>query len=233
MGRGRAGTALTLLAAAAGLAALTERAEAQGTVHAALFSAELTAAEARLEVRFELRGILPGDSVSVSLLDFGEAVATGVRAGGGGAPVEIRRSAGAARAARLPVEAGPDGQPALVVAYSVPVPTGGGGSVVAHLPVVTVDLPPEEARPGLFQGRIALPPEWSLREGFPTAMVRSGADPGSWRVELQVVPSVVTVRAATDGRRTPGLPLLLDVVAVAGLVLFSLLGWRHLAAGSA
>lgn len=212
------------------LLATVPGAAGQGVVHATTFRADLTGAgAARVEVVVELRGVAAGARVPVSLLDFRGSAAWDVRVGRDGAPVEIPVTAGAARGASLPVEEGADGEPVVRLTYRVPLPAEDGGGVVAHLPVATVDLAPQEARPGLFQGTVVVPAGWVVTEGFPTGMTAVGED-GRHQVALQVVPSVVTVRARVDGARRPGLPLLLDAVAVGGLLLFFLLGWRHLGA---
>lgn len=205
-------------------------AAAQGTVHAATFVAELAEgdSEVRVQVVFEFTGVAPGDSVPVSLLDFGDAVARDVRVAGADAPATLVRGPGAARSGYLSVGAGPEGSGWLQVTYRVPVPEArGGAGVHLRLPVLTVDLPPEAARPGLFRGQVQVPRAWRVAEGFPTGLAATGAD-GALDVSLQVVPSLVSLRARTDGTWRPGLPLLLDGVAMAGLLLFSVLGWRHL-----
>ena len=205
---------------------------AQGHVHAATLRADLTGAEARVELTYELRGIGAGGSVDVSLLDFGAAGAGDVRVGPSRIPLTLTRAQGAARGGSVPVEQGADGLGRISFAYAVPLPDGESGALVAHLPVITVDLPPEEARPGLFQAELSVPDGWRVTEGFPTGMARGGGA-GSLEAQLQLVPSVVTVRARTDGSRRPGLLFFLDVVATAGLVLFSVAGWRHITARSA
>lgn len=206
---------------------------AQGSVHSATFHADLLAeqGQARVTVDFTLRGLEPGAMVPVSLLDFGAARATQLRVGSEGRTTEFTQGPGAARSALLPVDIAADGESHLTVRYLVPVPMG-DGALVVHMPVVTVDLPPEQARPGLFAAQVQLPPTWAVTEGFPTGLSASG-EAGTLDVVLQVVPSVVSFRARADGRWRPGLPFLLDLVALGTLVGFSLFGWRHLRASEA
>lgn len=218
--------------AAAALLGLAPAATAQATVHAATFEADLRGGEARVTVVYELRGVVSGTAVGVSLLDFGPAAAADVRVGPTGAALALPRTRGAARAGTLEVDAGPDGAARVDLSYVVPLPDGGDGSVVAHLPVATLDLQPERARPELFHAELVVPEGWRVTEGFPTAMYPA-AGVGRLQASLQVVPSVVTVRARTDGRTRPGLLLLLDLVALSGLVAFSAAGWRHLTARAA
>lgn len=218
--------------AAAALFAWSPAAAAQATVHAASFEADLRGAEARVTVIYELRGVVDGTAVAVSLLDFGAATATDLRVGRAGTALALPEVRGAARAGTLEVDTGPDGAARVELSYAVPLPDGGERSVVAHLPVATLDLQPERARPDLFQAELVVPEGWRVTEGFPTAMYPA-AGVGRLQASLQVVPSVVTVRARTDGRARPGLLLLLDLVALAGLLGFSALGWRHLSARAA
>jgi len=201
-------------------------------VHAATFHADLRGSEARVRLVYELRGVVAGTVVGVSLLDFGGAAAVDLRAGDAGAGLSLPEIRGAARGGALAVDPGPGGTTRVELSYAVPLPDGGDGSVVVHLPVATLDLQPERARPDLFRAELVVPEGWSVTEGFPTAMYPA-AGVGRLQASLQVVPSVVTVRARTDGRSRAGLLLVLDLAALVGLVGFSVAGWRHLAPGRA
>jgi hypothetical protein len=223
----RAGRGVVRLVAVAALLTLPARGRAQGVVHAARFSADLTGAAAEVRVTYELRGVAAGDSVDVAALDVGDAAVGALRAGAAGAPVPFAPVFGARRAARVPVSGGPDGSLRLELAYTVPIPSG-GPSLVAHLPVVTVDLAPERARAELFRAELRVPPSWTVTEGFPTTM-RAGREAGTQAASLQVVPALVTVRASTGGGTRLGLVQLLDAIAVVALLAFGAAGWRALA----
>jgi len=222
--------ALVLAAAVGALLAEPGPATGQGTVHAASLEADLATEPgvARVRLRYEISDVAPGALVSVSLLDFGTAVGEDFRVGRAGAPVRMVARNGAARSGSWPVEEGPGGRSVLSVAYRV-VGVGevGDGRFVSHLPVLSVDLSPEAARPGLFQGHVRVPVDWAVTEGFPTGMSADG-EQGSYSVELAVVPSVVILRARADGRRRPGLPAALDLVAIAALLATAFAGWRHM-----
>ncbi len=132
---------------------------------------------------------------------------------------------------RLPVMSGAGTEARVVAAYEVPAAVSGRGAAVrGHVPLLSLDLPPEAASPGLFRAEIHLPPGWTVTEGFPTGMTPAGA-PGTYAVDLAVVPALIGFRARSDGAWRPGLPLALDVVALVALLAFSALGWRHLREG--
>ncbi len=130
---------------------------------------------------------------------------------------------------RLPITtgSGPSG-PVVATSYAVTgAVTEEGARVRGHIPVLSVDLPPEAATPGLFRAELRLPPDWRVAEGFPTGLDATGT-PGVYAVDLAVVPAVLSFRARSDGRWRPGLPALLDVAAVLLVAAFSVVGWRHL-----
>jgi hypothetical protein len=228
-GAGARGAASAALLACA-LGAWASPALAQAKVGSARLQADLTGAGRAAAVRLEytLSGVAAGDSVAVTLLDFGLAIPLEVRVGEAGEAVRVPVSLGAARRARLPVQAAGDGGARLVVAYTIPLPPDAGrGTAVAHLPLLTVDGPSEGARPGLFQAEVHVPPEWTVTEAFPTGLAPAGAD-GALRAGLPVVPSVVTVRFRTGGDRGVPLPLALNVVAGVCIALVGIAGWRQL-----
>lgn len=187
--------------------------------------------ETRVSLTVLVEGVAAGDSVPVTLLDFGQASAEDLRAGPDQAGVTLPVRTGAARRGYLTVEEGDGGRGRLSVSYRVSAPGETGTDVRIHVPVLTVDLPPREAQPGLFRATVVVPDGWVVTEGFPTTLAAGGGP--ELGVELQVVPSLVSLRARRDGRWGLGLPLLLDVVAVAGLLSFSVAGWRHLTAEDA
>jgi hypothetical protein len=218
---------------ACALAACASPLAAQARVTSARVQADLTGGrgEAAVRVEYTLSGVAAGDSVAVTLLDFGLAIPLDVRVGRAGETTRIPVALGAARRARIPVETAPDGGARLVVAYTVPLPPDAGrGTAVAHLPVLTVDGAPESSRAGLFQAEVRVPAAWKVTEAFPTGLGPDGPD-GALRAQLPVVPSVVTLRFRTgEGRGVP-LPLALNVLAGACIALVGIAGWRQLAPG--
>lgn len=209
------------------------QATARGSVAAASFEARLSgdAREARVRVRYELEGVTAGAAVPVSLLDFAAAGARDVRLGPEGSAVVIPVLRGAARGGHLASVRGADGNAVLEASYTVPVPAPDrSGTVRLRLPVLTVDLPPRDAGATRFRARVEVPEGWRAVEGFPTGITRVRGGPPS--VELPVVPSLVSLRLRPDGSWRPGPDLLLDLLAVAGLLVFAALGWRHLGRAS-
>ncbi len=202
---------------------------AQESVRSVRLVADLTARDGSAEVRMDIV-LADADTVgstSAMILDFGRATAGDVRTGAGGDAVDLLRGAGLARSVRLPVEH-IDGEARTQVTYQVEHATvENRGAVRGHLPVLGVRLRPERTLPGLFEAELRLPPEWRVLEGFPTGMTATG-EPGVYRVDLQVVPSLLSFRARSDGAWRPGLPLVLDVLGLGLLLAFSVVGWRYM-----
>ncbi|HSM59906.1 MAG TPA: hypothetical protein VK849_03870 [Longimicrobiales bacterium] len=222
-------TSRRLLAAAlAGCAGLTPPVAAQETVRSVRMSADLTRGGATVTVEVELEGARPGATLSATILDFGEASAAELAVGSDGAPGALSVLQGTARSATLPVEPGAVGSQWVVATYQVAhAVTVDGPWLRAHVPVLSVDRAPAEARPGLFRAELRVPPEWSVTEGFPSRFATSD-EPGVYAVELPVVPSVISFRGRSDGAWRPGVPLLLDLLAGVIILAFSTVGLRHL-----
>ena len=189
-------------------------------------SARLTATVAprssSVDVRIEyaLDGT-PDVPIRLEALGLGEAVVETVQVEGVGL-VALEPESGAMRAGVVDVPA--SGR--LVLRYRVPAAVGiDGPEVRVRLPVVVLDLPPATAGGAVFVTTVEIPPEWSVSETFPTMLGREGdALVGG----LAVVPSFVSVRARSDGAGRPGLPRLLDGLALLVLVGVGILGWMHL-----
>jgi len=214
------------------LLALASGAAGQATVRSARLRAELGSGVATVRVEYLLAGALGGDSVSVSLLDFGAGLPAELSVGEGGERVALR-GRGAVRHARLATETGPGGEARLVVGYGVPLPDAeGAGMLVARVPVLSVERPAEAARPGLFHAEVRVPEEWRVAEAFPTGLGSPRAGE-ALAVDLPVVPSVVTLRFRTDGARGFPLTLALNLVVAACLAVVVYAGWRQLAPGRA
>jgi hypothetical protein len=171
----------------------------------------------------------PGGAVDATALEFAGARVEDVRLVGEGRALTLDRPRPLAGVVRLPVTtASAPTRSEVTTSYAVSGAVAEKGvRVRGHIPVLSVDLPPEAASPGLFHAELRLPPEWTVVEGFPTSLEATGA-PGVYAVELAVVPAVLSFRARSDGRWRPGLPALLDVAAVLLIAAFSVVGWRHL-----
>lgn len=210
--------------------ALFDSAAAQERVRSARLVADLTAGDGSASVRVEyvLDGVVRGAApIEARALDFGEAVVEDVRAGSAGGEVALERGPGLVRRASLRAE-GEAGAERIVASYGVArAAVDRRGAVRGHVPVLTLARPPEQTRPGLFAAELRLPPGWAVLEGFPTGLAATG-EPGVYRVELPVIPAVLSFRARADGTWRPGLAFVLDGVAVAFLLAFALVGFRHL-----
>jgi len=98
--------------------------------------------------------------------------------------------------------------------------------VRVHVPVLTVALPPVTDAGDVFHADVRVPSYWAVTEGFPTGFRPASED--YLAVDLAVAPSVISLRARTDGTWRPGVPLLLDILAGIILAGFLFIGWRHL-----
>jgi hypothetical protein len=234
MGRTPAGALLALFGVAWVVLITTPvGTEGQGTVRSARMLVDLsdTGAGARVRLEYVLEGVPAGTALGLSLLRFGTADVEDLRAGD--EDVVLRALPGVAAAATVTAATTPaPGRTHVRLSYVVadPLTTDGGQALRAYVPILSLDLPPEEARPGLFRAELILPGSWRLSEAFPTGLAPTSLteETGRWVVDLPVVPSVVSFRAHPDARWHPGLPLILDLLAGAILLLFAAVGWGHL-----
>lgn len=195
------------------------------TVVSARMRAAVEPASGRADVHvvYRMSG-RPSTPIRIEALDFGPAVVRAVGAEGSATAIPLGPESGHLRAGELP--AVPSGD-SVVVTYTVEgAVEADGGDVRLRLPVVVVDLPPHTADGPVFHARIEVPDDWRVTGAFPTGLART--DAGSWEVDLAVVPSLVSLRARTDGAWRPGLPVVLDVLAVVVLLGFGVVGARHL-----
>ena len=224
-------------------AAAPSPAPAQATVRRARLVADLAGGGGDAQVRVEYR-LVPGGGPAaparVEVLAFGPASVEGFLVDGAAGtpgegaaapavPVPLATEAGSMRAGTLALPpADPrSGEVAVALVYRVAgaVERSGAG-VRVRLPVLVLDLPPEPGGGPRFEASVRLPAGWSVSGGFPTGLAE-GPD-GAWEVRLPVVPSLVSLRGRSDGAWRPGLPEALDVLALAVLLAFGLVGWRHL-----
>ena len=196
--------------------------------------------------------------VPIELLGFGGALVTEVELEGMGRvvlwpthgthraatlrpPFDGLSGAGVAADGAVPVGGGPIPSLRLALTYRASsVLESDGRAVRVRIPVLTgppmaggepggVDVVALEAAglgPVGFAATVDAPEAWRISDGFPTGLAR-GAD-GLLRAELPVAPAMVGLRARTDGGWSPGLPLLVDLVALSVLLAFAGAGWLHL-----
>lgn len=207
-------------------------------VRAARLTAEVGADGTDADVRVEY--VLSGtdaavESLPLEVLGVGPASVDSVRvegagrvAGPGGA-IPLAPGSGSMRAATLPRSAlalAADGA-TVTLTYRV---TGAversGAAVRIRLPVLVVDLPPEQGGGPVFHASVRIPEGWSVSGGFPSGL--AGTAEGAWETDLAVVPALVSLRGRSDGAWRPGLPEVLDVLALVVIFGFGLVGWRHL-----
>lgn len=228
MGLRTLGPAAALLVAASGAAAQTTT-----TVRSARMVADLAPDDGAAEVRIEYVLDVAGPSeLRFELLGFGDADAPGFWLGARdtGIPVTLERETGSMRSAEFTMSlAEGTEEHRFEVHYLIrDAVAREGESLVAHVPVLVVAAPPSPEVIPAFEVEVLVPEAWRVSEGFPSGLTRS--EPGRWGVDLAVVPSVVSLRARADGVWRPGLPLLLDVLALGILLGFGWVGWRHLSA---
>ncbi|MDH5589206.1 MAG: hypothetical protein OEZ65_01995 [Gemmatimonadota bacterium] len=221
-----------LFLAAAVLAPPRTPVEGQGWVRSVGMEVSLLSGtgDAVVEMTYDFGGVAAGDPVPFRILAFAGAqvdtVEFGWRDGGAARSVPLVPVRGALDTLTIPWDVGPEGIP-LRVRYHVAdaVEAEGAGMLRIHLPVLAPAWPPQEAEPGLFRARVPVPPEWVVTESFPTSLSGGGGEPS---ITLAVVPSVVTLRVRIGDARGVTLPLILDAAALAVLLVFAGLGWRHL-----
>jgi hypothetical protein len=217
---------------------------AQSVVRAVRLSADLTTDDGSAIVRVEVE-LIPDDTAGlrVELLGFGRGTTDGFLAGGPDGPmvrfeersgsrqwIVIERAAFESHGLER-IAGGAGSLWRLRATYVVRnAQTTKGESVLVHVPVLTVALPPVRDAGDVFHAGIRAPSSWSVAETFPTGL-REGDD-GEYAVDLAVAPSVVSLRARTDGAWRPGVPLLLDIAAGMILLVFVVAGLRWLRASN-
>jgi hypothetical protein len=179
---------------------------------------------AEVHVRMTLAPTPSDGSLPLSLLGFGDADVGEVRTEDGRLVVLWPASGGRRAASLEPLPAEGDGTTEVSFRYRVDGAVEmNGGSARVRIPIVTGPAAPEGDG---FSATVRLPEEWRFREGFPTGLRSSGG--GVYEVSLPVVPSMLAVRARTDGSWRPGFPLAVDTLTVTLLLAFAGFGWRHL-----
>jgi hypothetical protein len=216
---------------------------AQSAVRSATLFADLNTDDGSAIVRVEIDfATFDTADLRIELLGFGNTRTEGFLAGGEDGPL-VRFEDRSGRRAWIVV--GRDGFEqigiqrvaetdavwrfsATYVVHNTGVVTG--ETVRVHVPVLTVAFPPQSDAGNIFHAEVRVPSYWSVTEAFPTGL-RQRTD-GVFAVDLTASPSVISLRARTDGAWRPGVPLLLDVLAGAIPLVFVVVGWRHLRAGA-
>jgi len=230
--------AFGVLGAFAALWTLPCDADAQApatVVQTAHMRVDVTAGDgsAAVEIDYTLSGTITTDALGVELLGFGSATVAEVVYccwAGEAKTIVLWPTTGSHTMASIPFPAlteGEEGPPPLQIRYQVTgAVTEEGSAAYARIPVLSVELPPLSGGGDVFSVSLVLPAKWVLTEGFPTGLRRG--DDGRASVTLPVVPSLVSFRARSDGKWRPGLPLIIDVLAAALILLAGFLGWLHL-----
>ncbi len=185
--------------------------------------------DAQVILEVDVDGAAEAAILPATILDFASARPVDLAVGSEGALAVLELDRGVARTGSLRVEPGPtDGSWLVLATYRVRDAVAvRGSSLRAHVPVLSVDRPPTVAGPGFFRAELRIPPEWAVAEGFPSG-IRATDRAGVYEVDLSVVPAVLSFRGRLDGAWRPGVPLVLDLLAGALLVMFSVVGFRHL-----
>lgn len=185
-------------------------------------------ASAAVRITLELSGLRAEDvPLTVRALGFHGAVPERLEVEG--RAVALDASAPRTTVGRIAVEPDRDGRATVALRYRVAGAVDlGGADARVRIPLLAPAFPPAASGPGLFEATLRAPAEWRVTEGFPSTLRPGGSD-GVWRVDLAVVPAMVSFRARTDGRWRPGLAGWLDVLALTALVGFFVVAGHHLA----
>ncbi|MEQ9399535.1 MAG: hypothetical protein RJQ04_10275 [Longimicrobiales bacterium] len=201
-----------------------------GTVRSARVVADLTAGDGSADVTVEYRigGVARGDTLPGRVLAFGDSRISDLTVGG--RPVPLAAGSGVASTASVVVSSRTgSGDAVVILRYVVAEAAARSGPARRfQVPVLTLDRPPEASQPGLFVAEFRVPRGWSVMEGFPTTLAGDPDRPGVYVATLPVVPSVLGLRARTDGVWRPGLPTLFDGLALLVLIGFFWAAWRHI-----
>ena len=211
------------------------QADGEWVVLSASMTADLTAGDGSALVTLSYvfgpaqpGGALPVDrAIPLELLGFADATAEDVSVDGNTRLV-LWPTVGSHRSATLrpPVEADGTSFP-IEFSYRIDrAVEATGDRRRGRVPVLSGPPPRGDGATGGFDARLLLPEGWTVDDGFPSGMRRS--DDGSWTVALPVVPAMVGFRATVGGRRSPGLPLVIDLLTFTLLVAFAAFGWRHM-----
>jgi hypothetical protein len=176
-------------------------------------------------------------AVPVTALAFAPAtfVDLGVTIGGRALPLAL--DPGAGRSARklagdVPLSAGVADTVAFEIRYAIVLPEPDERESRIRLPVVAVMWPPAEALPGTFAVTLDVPAGTHVRSAFPSLMRETTLTPHtrSYGADMQVLPSMIAFDMGVGDPPRVTLEAMLDTGVIALLLLFAVLGWRHVRA---
>jgi hypothetical protein len=211
--------------------------DVEGSLTEARVTAELTAVGAWIAVVAEFK-VQPGEGtreIPFTVIRFGDTEISDVQGTLDGEPVPIRIQSGASSQSRGALTLSGDGLMSELrqVHFRYRVDGGWSGSGDRYrvtLPLIVVPWAPEEARPETFAADIVVPESLSIYGSFPTGELRPATSGGRshYRLGLQVVPSVLTLRASVGGPPILTVTRVLDGFVVLLLLAFGISGWRYL-----
>jgi hypothetical protein len=229
--------ALFLLLVGGAIPLPTRGQEVEGSLTEARVTAELTAVEAPIAIVAEFRverGEGTGE-IPFTVIRFGDTEISDMLGTLDGAPVPIRFRSGASSQSSGTLSLAGDGTTSgpRVVRFEYRVEgawSGSGDRYRVTLPLIVVPWAPEEARPETFAADIIVPESLSLYGSFPTGELQPATSGGRshYRLSLQVVPSVLTLRASVGGPPLLTVTRVMDGFVILLLLAFGIFGWRYL-----
>lgn len=229
--------ALFLLLVGGAVPLPTRGQEVEGTLTEARVTAELTVAEAPVVIVAEFR-VEPGEGtgeIPFTVIRFGDTEILDIHGMLDGEPVPVLLTTDSSSQSRGALRLSNDGRNTgtHLVRFEYRVGgawSGSGDRYRVTLPLIVVPWAPEEARPETFSAHIVVPESLGLYGSFPTAELKPTASGGRshYRLGLQVVPSVLTLRTSVGGPPFLTVPRVMDGVVILLLLAFGIFGWRYL-----
>lgn len=205
--------------------------------HASMTVSITTRSAATVHIRYVVHGSANAAMVPLAAVLFAPSMLDGVEAiiDGRASPVALTPGAGHAAArvsGGVPLPSGHGDTVAFELRYTVDLPGATAGEARVRLPVVAVLWPPAEALPGTFAIALDVPADTHIRGAFPSLMreTTTTATSRSYGAGMQVVPSMIAFDIGTGDPPRITLEAMLDTGVLALLLLFAILGWRHLRA---
>jgi hypothetical protein len=132
----------------------------------------------------------------------------------------------------VPLPAGAGDTIAFDIRYAVVLPASAGRESRIRLPVVAVMWPPAEALPGTFAVTLDVRADAHIRGAFPSLLRETALTSAarSYGADMQVVPSMIAFDLGGGDPPRLTLEAMLDAGVIALLLLFAVLGWRHVRA---
>lgn len=211
--------------------------EVEGLLTEARVTAKLTAVESPIVIVAEFE-VEPGEGtreIPFVVIRFGDTQLSDVRGTLDGEPVTIRLQSGVSTLSRgaLSLAGGRRTPAPRLVRFEYQVDgawSGSGDRYRVTLPLIVVPWAPEEARPETFAAEIIVPERLSIYGTFPTGVLQPATTNGQshYRLGLQVVPSMLSLRASVGGPPLVTVTRVMDGFVVILLLAFGISGWRYL-----